>query len=47
MNNFMITFGTLWVMICVYAVLAHHFKASGPDVTSSPDEIPRWPAKEA
>lgn len=46
MNDFLITFGTLWVLICVYAILVHHFRTSEPDVIS-PDEIPRWPDMEA
>ncbi|SAK68083.1 hypothetical protein AWB83_03144 [Caballeronia ptereochthonis] len=45
MNHFLIAFGTLWVLICVYAVLAHHFATSEPDVPSS-CELPRWPGRE-
>ena len=41
MDDLLITFGTLCVLFCVYAVVAHQFKTSASDVISS-DEIPRW-----
>ena len=33
MDDFLIAFGALWTVICVYAMLAYHFKESGPDTT--------------
>jgi hypothetical protein len=41
MDDFLIAFGALWVVICVYAVLAHHFRSPEYNAISSV-EIPRW-----
>ncbi|SPB17780.1 hypothetical protein NOV72_04985 [Caballeronia novacaledonica] len=41
MDDFLIAFGALWVVICVYAILAHHFKPSASDDVP-PCTIPPW-----
>ena len=34
MNDFLIAFGTLWVFICAYAILAYNIKAGDADAES-------------
>jgi hypothetical protein len=46
MDDLILTFGTLCVLFCVYAVLTHHHRTSGSDVLSS-SEISRWSDTEA
>jgi hypothetical protein len=41
MNDFLIAFGALWVVICAYAILAYNIKASDPAHTPA-SEPPSW-----
>ena len=43
MNDFLIGFGALWVVICAYAILAYNIKASDSDSFHAPAcEPPSW-----
>ncbi|GEM_PF-4329952 len=45
MDDFLIAFGALWFVICVYASLAYHLRRSEPDAAPQSKSLP-WLGKE-
>lgn len=45
MDDFLIAFGALWFVICVYASLAHHLRGKEPDAAPQSKSLP-WRSKE-